>query len=74
MFDDDLRHQPSAEAAAFLSRSHLLLIDGQWVAPRAGGTLPVFDPATEEQIATVAAAEAADVDLADDPNRHVRSL
>ena len=64
MFDDDLRHQPSAEAAAFLSRSHLLLIDGQWVAPRAGGTLPVFDPATEEQIATVAAAEAADVDLA----------
>jgi len=64
MLDDDLRHRPSAKAGAFLGRSHRLLIDGQWVAPRAGGALPVFDPATEEQIATVAAAEAADVDLA----------
>jgi len=64
MFDDDLRHQPSAKVAAFLSRSHKLLIDGQWLEPVARGTVPVYDPATEEQIATVAAAEAPDVDLA----------
>jgi len=64
MFDTDFRHLPSARAAAFLARSHRLLIDGEWVRPLAGGALAVFDPATEEQIATVAAAEAADVDLA----------
>jgi len=64
MFDDDFRHRPSVKAAAFLSRSHKLLIDGQWLEPMASGTLPVVDPATEEQIATVAAAQAADVDLA----------
>jgi phenylacetaldehyde dehydrogenase len=60
----DLQRRPSAKAAAFLNRQHQLLIDGEWVAPLGGGTICVYDPATEEQIATVAAAEAADVDLA----------
>jgi phenylacetaldehyde dehydrogenase len=60
----DVHRRPSAAAAAFLGRTHKLLIDGAWVAPLAGGTIAVFDPATEEQIASVAAAEAADVDLA----------
>ena len=41
-----------------------LYIDGRWVAPAAGGTLPVVDPATEQVIAHVAAAGAADVDAA----------
>jgi phenylacetaldehyde dehydrogenase len=55
---------PSPKVAAFLARDHGLLIGGDWVPPVAGGTIAVFDPATEEQIATVAAADAADVDLA----------
>jgi phenylacetaldehyde dehydrogenase len=41
-----------------------LLIDGQWRPASSGETIPVFDPATEERIATIAAASAADVDLA----------
>jgi phenylacetaldehyde dehydrogenase len=64
MSDIPTRHQPSPTVAAFLARDHRLLIDGEWVAPVAGGTIAVFDPATEEQIAAVAAADAADVDLA----------
>jgi phenylacetaldehyde dehydrogenase len=56
--------QPSPEVAAFLGRRHRLLIDGAWVSPVGGGEIAVIDPATEDQIAVVAAAEAADVDLA----------
>jgi len=55
---------PSRRVAAFLNRGHGLLINGEWTAPAAGGAIPVFDPATEAQISSVAAADAADVDLA----------
>jgi phenylacetaldehyde dehydrogenase len=41
-----------------------LLIDGQWRDAIAGGRIAVVDPATEQQIAEIAAAGAADVDLA----------
>lgn len=41
-----------------------LFIDGKWVAPLLGGTLPVIDPATEEVFHHIPAATAADVDLA----------
>ena len=41
-----------------------LFIDGQWVDPVTPAMLPVIDPATEEQIATVAAGSKQDVDLA----------
>ncbi|MEK8026804.1 aldehyde dehydrogenase family protein [Pseudaquabacterium rugosum] len=41
-----------------------LYIDGAWVAPALGGTLPCVDPATEAVFAQVAAATAADVDAA----------
>ena len=56
--------QPSATVAAFLARDHKLLIGGAWVAPVNHGTIAVFDPATGEQIASVAAAGAGDVDRA----------
>lgn len=41
-----------------------LLIDGKWVAAKSGKTFPTFNPATEQKIADVAEADAADVDLA----------
>ena len=41
-----------------------LLINGQWVEPEGGQTLPVFDPATGENFTTIARGTAADVDLA----------
>ena len=39
-------------------------INGQWVEPRSKNTMPVINPATEEQIGTVAMGNAEDVDLA----------
>jgi phenylacetaldehyde dehydrogenase len=56
--------KPSTKVAAFLNREHRLLIDGEWVQPVNRGSIPVIDPATEERIATVAGADAADVALA----------
>ena len=52
------------EVQAFLDRSHGLFIDGRFRPATEGGTLVVLDPATGEQIATVAAATAADIDAA----------
>ena len=39
-------------------------INGKWVEPRSKSTMPVINPATEEQIGTVAMGNAEDVDLA----------
>ncbi len=41
-----------------------LFIDGQWGPAEAGGVLPVLNPATGEQIGTLARAERADLDRA----------
>ena len=41
-----------------------LFIDGKWVAPVAGGTLPVIDPATEAVFHRIPAATATDADAA----------
>ena len=41
-----------------------MFIGGQWVEARSGKTLPVYDPATGEEIARVPDAQAEDVDLA----------
>jgi len=54
----------SQTARDFIARRHKLLIDGAWVDARAGGSLPVVDPATGQQIAAVAEGLAEDVDLA----------
>src|SRR5579871_384209 len=45
-------------------RTYKNYVNGEWVASAAGETFPVYDPSTEEVIAHVAAAGAADVDLA----------
>ena len=55
---------PSTEARTFLERKHQLLIDGQWVAAVSGETTEIFDPATEQHLATVAAGGKADIDRA----------
>src|SRR5690606_35692815 len=41
-----------------------LYIDGKWVDPVEGGTLPVIDPATEEVFHHIPAGSAKDADLA----------
>ncbi|MGH7735479.1 MAG: aldehyde dehydrogenase family protein, partial [Gemmatimonadales bacterium] len=56
--------EPSATVARFLKRPPRLLIGGEWVESRSSASIPVVDPATGRQIATVADANAADVDRA----------
>jgi phenylacetaldehyde dehydrogenase len=48
----------------FLARPKQLAIGGNWLDARSGATLDVLDPATEQRIASVPAADAADVDAA----------
>ncbi|MEE9405199.1 MAG: aldehyde dehydrogenase family protein [Algisphaera sp.] len=48
----------------FLSAPKKLLINGQWQAAKSGKTLDVFNPASDEVVAQVAAGDAADIDLA----------
>jgi phenylacetaldehyde dehydrogenase len=55
---------PSAGVAAFLRRPARLLIGGEWVQPQAGDRIPVIDPATGGEVASVADASRADVDKA----------
>src|SRR5271168_4163329 len=45
-------------------RTYKNYVNGEWVASASGETFPVYDPSTEEVIAQVAAAGAADVDRA----------
>ena len=60
-----IRHLLSERAANFLTqREHRLLIDGQWVPAASGATFATLNPATEEVITQVAAANAEDVDRA----------
>jgi phenylacetaldehyde dehydrogenase len=54
----------SAAVAEFIQKPRRMLIDGEWVEARSGKTFAVYDPATGQQIATVAEADKADVDLA----------
>jgi phenylacetaldehyde dehydrogenase len=51
-------------ASSFLAGKHQLLIDGKWIDAKSGKTFAVFDPATGQQIAAVAEADAADIDVA----------
>jgi phenylacetaldehyde dehydrogenase len=55
---------PSANVASFLRRPGRLLIGGAWVESQSGVSIPVVDPATGEEIATVPDANSADVDEA----------
>jgi phenylacetaldehyde dehydrogenase len=58
------------ETAAFLARSHQLLIGGEWVDAQGSDTLTTLNPADEQPLAEFAAAGAADVDLAVDAARN----
>jgi phenylacetaldehyde dehydrogenase len=55
---------PASLTASFLATRHKLFINGEWVEARSGKTIEVIDPATAQVIATVAAGDAADIDLA----------
>ena len=61
----DMESLISERAANFLRpRVHSLLINGQWVAARAGGSFTTVDPATENVIGEIASAGPEDVDSA----------
>jgi phenylacetaldehyde dehydrogenase len=55
---------PSAGVAAFLQRPARLLIGGEWVQSESSNRIPVTDPATGTEVASVADANRADVDKA----------
>src|SRR5436190_1227992 len=56
--------KPSAAVSSFLRRPGRLLIGGEWVESKSSVRIPVVDPATGDEIATVADANASDVDRA----------
>lgn len=63
----DLSNIPSLISPAvsrFLARKHRIFVGGEWLAAQSGATMPVEDPATGLQLATVPACGKADVDLA----------
>ncbi len=49
---------------SFIASPKQLLIDGDWVNAKSEKTFDVFDPATDQVVATVAEGDAADIDLA----------
>ena len=55
---------PEARDSVTIASSYGLFIGGQWVDPVNGGALKTINPATEEVLAEVAVADAADVDRA----------
>lgn len=54
----------SAAVASYLTRKHLMLIDGKWTTAKSGRTLNVTNPATGAFLASVPAGEESDVNLA----------
>jgi phenylacetaldehyde dehydrogenase len=55
---------PSAGVARFLKRAPRLFISNEWVEAQSQARIPVFDPATGQEIAHVVDANASDVDRA----------
>jgi phenylacetaldehyde dehydrogenase len=55
---------PSPNVARFLKRAPRLLIGGEWVESSSQARIPVIDPATGKEIASVADANQSDVDRA----------
>ncbi len=53
-----------SRTAGFLSKTHRLFINNEWVEPQSGKTLEVINPATGKVFAKAAAAGAADIDRA----------
>ncbi len=59
-----LNYNVSDGVSNFLSKNKQLYIDGKWVDSKSGKTFEVEDPATGKQIATCAAGDSNDIDLA----------
>ena len=59
-----LNYNVSDGVSNFLSKNKQLYIDGKWVDSKSGKTFEVEDPATGKQIATCAAGDSTDIDLA----------
>ena len=55
---------PSSAVAQFLKRPPRLFINNEWVESKSQGRIPVFDPATGQEIAQVVDANASDIDRA----------
>jgi phenylacetaldehyde dehydrogenase len=55
---------PSPSVASFLKRAPRLFIGNEWVEAKSQARIPVFDPATGQQIAQVVDANASDIDRA----------
>ena len=53
-----------AQTAAFLSKTHGLFINGEWVEPESGKSIDVINPATGKVFAKAAAGGAGDIDRA----------
>ena len=53
-----------AAPLAFMGKKHGLLINNEWVEPRAGGRIEVLNPATGTVLGHAAAGGAEDIDLA----------
>lgn len=61
---NDFTDPHAAAAHAFLARPHGLFIDGKWQAAVSGNELETENPATGKVIASFAAGDAADIDIA----------
>ncbi len=59
-----VKSELESRTAGFLSRTHKLFINNEWVEPQSGETIEVTNPATGKVFARAAAAGAADVDRA----------
>jgi len=59
-----LEYTLTDKTRAFLSSTHQMLIGGERVGALSGETFPVYDPATEQEIARVPRAAAPDIDRA----------
>ncbi|HWF35151.1 MAG TPA: aldehyde dehydrogenase family protein [Solirubrobacteraceae bacterium] len=60
----DYAAAPESRDAVTISPRYELWIDGEWSAPEAGEYFPTVDPSSEQELAVVAAAGAADIDRA----------
>jgi phenylacetaldehyde dehydrogenase len=58
------QHSPSPSVREFLAIKPRLFINGEWVEPRSGKSIPVFDPATGQEMSRVADAGPEDVNRA----------
>ena len=59
-----LNYTVNDNVGSFLSKDKSIYINGKWVSSKSGKTFDVEDPATGKKIATCAAGNSQDIDLA----------